>query len=606
MSDDLKKRRAKLTAYSDIPEEREESSGDSSMTNLVEIDFVVPDDLPDPVRIVPPPGDPMRVARQFVAEHYADERGARLVHHRGGFYAWAGTHWPEGEDRRVRSDVYRWLETAFYWKPVKDKPPELVPFEPTKMKVANVTEALQAVVHIDGRTDAPTWLDHDEHVTATEIVAMENGLLHLPTRTLLEHTPALFNEHALPFEFNPEARPPERWLRFLHELWEDDDESIATVQELFGYSLSGDTSLQKIFCLVGPKRAGKGTIARVLQGLHGAHNVAGPTLSSLTHNFGLAPLIAKPLAVISDARLGTRSDSSIAVERLLSISGEDTLTVDVKYRAAWTGRLPTRILVLTNELPELRDSSGALASRFVLLVLTRSFYGHENPKLTEELLAGASGILNWSLEGLDRLRERGHFLQPKTSHEALRNLEDLASPIGAFVRDRCTVAPDAEVAKDALWAAWKEWCDFEGKARPGTRAVLIRDLRAAVPGIKLRRPRIDGERVYTIVGLTVNQTPDTPDQEDREQDESTESLPPNARRSGVSGVPSTVGVTNSDGDPSTRSGVSGVASTVGVGNPDGNGPLREQDAGRFADEQAELFSGRLEDIRRAAEEGRLQ
>jgi hypothetical protein len=37
-----------------------------------------------------------------------------------------------------------------------------------------------------------------------------------------------------------------------------------------------------------------------------------------------------------------------------------------------------------------------------------------------------------------------------------------------------------------------------------------------------------------------------------------------------------------------------------------NGSLREQDAGRFADEQSELFGGRLEDLRRAAEEGRLR
>jgi putative DNA primase/helicase len=73
----------------------------------------------------------------------------------------------------------------------------------------------------------------------------------------------------------------------------------------------------------------------------------------------------------------------------LSISGEDSLTVDRKYKEPWTGRLPTRFLVMTNELPRLSHASGALASRFILLVLTRSFYGHEHPKLTAELLAEA-------------------------------------------------------------------------------------------------------------------------------------------------------------------------------------------------------------------------
>ena len=79
-----------------------------------------------------------------------------------------------------------------------------------------------------------------------------------------------------------------------------------------------------MFLFVGPKRAGKGTIGRVLTGLLGAHNVAAPTLAGLSTNFGLSPLIGKPLGLVSDARLSGRPDSNIVVERLLSVSGEDS------------------------------------------------------------------------------------------------------------------------------------------------------------------------------------------------------------------------------------------------------------------------------------------
>jgi putative DNA primase/helicase len=286
---------------------------------------------------------------------------------------------------------------------------------------------------------------------------------------------------------------PARWERFLRELWGDDDESIETLAEMFGYVLSGDTRQQKMFLAVGPKRSGKGTIGRVLTGLLGPHNTAAPTLSGLTTNFGLSPLVGKPLAIISDARLGTRVDSMVAVERLLSISGEDTLTIDRKYRDPWTGRLPTRFLILTNEIPKFTDSSGALASRFVLLVLDRSFYGHEDPTLTETLLADAPGIFNWALEGLDRLLDRGYFAQPESAREALRHLEDLSSPVGAFVRDICVVGPAYEVDKNDLFDHWKMWCEDEGRSRAGTKAVFVRDLRAAVPGLVPVRPR-DGDR----------------------------------------------------------------------------------------------------------------
>src|SRR5262249_41911205 len=73
---------------------------------------------------------------------------------------------------------------------------------------------------------------------------------------------------------------------------------------------------QKMFLLVGPKRGGKGTIARVLIQMIGRHNVAGPTLASLGANFGLQDLIGKPVAIISDARIGSRADASLIAERL--------------------------------------------------------------------------------------------------------------------------------------------------------------------------------------------------------------------------------------------------------------------------------------------------
>jgi putative DNA primase/helicase len=62
--------------------------------------------------------------------------------------------------------------------------------------------------------------------------------------------------------------------------------------------------------LIGPKRSGKGTIARMLAALVGRGHVVGPTLASLGTNFGLSPLLGRPLAVVSDARLSGNSPTS--------------------------------------------------------------------------------------------------------------------------------------------------------------------------------------------------------------------------------------------------------------------------------------------------------
>jgi putative DNA primase/helicase len=457
-------------------------------------------------RIVPAPSDPMAVARMFITEHYTHADGTSLIrHHRGDPYCWSGTAWPEAEERRIRSDLYCWLESAFYDNP-KSKSPVPEPFEPNRYKIANLVQALQAITHLDKDVTAPAWLEEGGARPAPGVVALANGILDLETRELVPHTPAFFTQHSLPFDYDPAAPVPPRWDRFLHELWGDDGEAIATLAEIMGYVLGGATNQQKLFMLVGPKRSGKGTIARVGTGLLGAHNVAAPTLSGLTQNFGLSPLIGKPLATISDARLGSRVDSMVAVERLLSISGEDTLTIDRKYRDPWTGQLPTRFLIMTNELPRFTDSSGALASRFVILTLSKSFYGREDPTLTDELLVGSSGIFNWCLAGLDRLVERGYFVQPASSTEALRHLEDMSSPVSAFLRDECEVGPTHEASKDALFDAWKAWCETEGRASAGTKAVFFRDLRAAVPGIKEKRAREGEERWHVMQGIGLSGT----------------------------------------------------------------------------------------------------
>lgn len=254
-------------------------------------------------------------------------------------------------------------------------------------------------------------------------------MLHLPPRELLAHTPEFFTLNALPFGYDPTAPEPVEWIKFLKQLWPDDQSAIDTLQEMFGLLLTGDTQHQKAFLLVGPPRSGRGTIARILQQLLGLANCCSPTLNSFGTDFGLWPLIGKRLAVIPDARIGSKTDQSVVVERILSITGEDTLTIDRKNQAHWTGKLEARLVMLTNELPRLLDASGALASRFIILMFTKSFYGKEDHGLTDRLTGELPGILNWSIAGWDRLQERGRFVSPKSSDEATTDLENLGSPI---------------------------------------------------------------------------------------------------------------------------------------------------------------------------------
>ncbi len=237
--------------------------------------------------------------------------------------------------------------------------------------------------------------------------------------------------------------------------------------------------------LIGPKRSGKGTIARIARRLLGERNVCGPTLASMAEPFGMQVLIGKSLAIIADARISGRVDTGVITERVLSISGEDALSIPRKYAPDWTGKLTTRFWLISNELPRLDDASGALASRFLVLQLRRSFYGQEDHDLEARLVPELPGILNWALEGYDRLTARGRFAPPATAADLIQEFEDLGSPISAFVRDRCDVGPELEVMQDRIFDGWKSWCGENGREHPGTPQMLAKNLRAAVPGLRM-------------------------------------------------------------------------------------------------------------------------
>lgn len=345
--------------------------------------------------------DPLTTARLFVAAKYRHRDGRTLAFNGEAFYAWDGTAYVATATAALRAELYGWLAAHQREKPLPAGGVAVEPFKPTKRDVDEVLDALKAVAHTAAAP--PAWLAGvDERPDPRQLVVARNGVWDASgdvPRPLFAPTPILFTLNALDYDVAPSAPRPAAWLEFLDLLFPDDPESIDTPGEWFGYSLTADTAQQKILALVGPTRSGKGTIARVLSRMLGMSNICAPTLSGIATNFGLWSLIGKLLAIISDARLSGRTDQAVITERLLSVSGEDSLTIDRKNLVPLTLKLPTRIMVCTNELPRLSDSSGALANRFLILVLRESFLGREETGLTERLCAELPGILCWALAG---------------------------------------------------------------------------------------------------------------------------------------------------------------------------------------------------------------
>lgn len=443
----------------------------------------------------------MNHARTFLDNFYSSEEGYSLVHYADDFYIYVGTHYEVIEEMTIRSKVYSFLDKC----KKAGKQGALMPFNPNPASVSGTIDAIKSIVHLANHpnTKPPIWLDDYAKTkpAASKLISVQNGIFHLEDSILLPHSLGFFTQNSLPFAYDQRALCP-TWGAFLQSVWPDDQESIDTLQEMFGYILSGDTRQQKFFNIIGPRRSGKGTINKVLVSLLGQHNTVAPELGELCDTFGLQPWLGKLLASFTDARAPERNRSAV-VSQLLRIVGGDTITVNRKNKEAWNGYLPTRLVIYSNEVLQLTENSNALTGRMIVLKMTRSFFNKEDTELAYKLEQELGGIFNWAMEGLKRRIGRGgHFKQPTSGKEYLDLMSEIGNPLLVFAETALQFDPEAMTSKEEVFACYKHWALKKSMA-PGTEQAFKRRFLAATQEqfVKSEETRINGERVSVYQGV---------------------------------------------------------------------------------------------------------
>lgn len=436
---------------------------------------------------------PYEVARRFLLDRYSLSGVATLRWWCGEWRKWTGTHYTEMEGDALRAELYQFLAQANGGK-----------FDPAQKHVNAVVDAVKAWVLLGADVEVGAWLGDGAAPWGNEpIVSCKNGVLRLSDGALWPHDPQLFALNVIDTEYRAEAPAP-RWTQFLDELWGNDYDIRNALQEFFGLVLTDETKFQKGFILVGPARSGKGTIARVLMHLLGRNNFCGPSLGQLAQQFGMQGLIGKKLAVVPDARLDARANRSVITEKLLSIIGEDVQDINRKNKSFWSGILRLRVMILSNELPDFKDDTGVIATRFVILQTRVSFLGREDTELEAKLCGELSGILNWALAGWQRLSERRKFNAPGNG-ELNEELSSIASSVKAFVAECCELGDGHTVPIETAYNHYHSWCEGNGAQSWADRLPINQfsgKIRSAFPGqIETIRPRSGGTRKRMFAGL---------------------------------------------------------------------------------------------------------
>jgi P4 family phage/plasmid primase-like protien len=443
--------------------------------------------------------EPVQFVRAYVDAHLRDAEGRLLLRHHPTeevFRLWSPdvVHYVD----LVDGDIDRWLARDLVGSFEVGPDGQVTPIRLTTRLVTEFRKRLAAECYV-GR-DAVNSTDRMLSVAGG--IQFANGWLDVASRALTPTTPERDVRWSVAVDWDRQNHGTPSWFAFLDSVgFTKSSEERLLLREWMGYLLSGSTEQQKLLCLFGPTRCGKGTILRVCEAMFGTGADA-TQIDTLTESFGLANFVGKSLITIGDARFGYKENSGDKrfIERILSITGGDTISVNRKHKDAVRERITGRLMVATNEIPHVLDNTTALNGRVLFLPFTKSFLDNEDRKLEDKLRAELPGIVHWALGGLDSLEERGYFLSTEKGREVSAEMLRNSAPVREFIEECCEFDDAGWVALQDLYDAYRAWAS-RTNAHPLTRVWLGRDVASAYPETSPKVRKVQGHVIRGRQGI---------------------------------------------------------------------------------------------------------
>ena len=334
---------------------------------------------------------------------------------------------------------------------VEAKPEGIRPTSGMRSSVGKLAQAKMFVPH-------QLW-DANE-----DVLVCRNGTLEISSSILREHRPEDYALGAVPYDFNPDAHAPV----FYDFLMSTIPVAAPFLQEFAGYSLTVDTRLELAVWLYGPPGSGKSTLIEALWAALGPRAGVLGLADIQRSQFALADLPGKTLVVATEqpAEYIKSTDVLNAI-----ISGEK-IRVEQKYKPAYVVIPRAKILWAMNDLPRIKDANSGLFRR-VKVVPFPKLDVKPDPAVKKQIKGEGPGILVWALEGLRRLRERGHFEIPEIVREATDEFRISSDVPRMFVEEAC-ITSDADSCEEqakVLYDWYRNWCLDNGHKPMSSTAI---------------------------------------------------------------------------------------------------------------------------------------
>jgi len=327
-----------------------------------------------------------------------------------------------------------------------------------------------------------------------------NGVINLDTYELMPHSPEYRILSKSPAVYDPDADCP-KFREFMDQSL--DKRYHDFIGEFIGYVFWPQYHIHKASMFLGPQRAGKGTMMRVIEALVGKDSCAHVSLQDLLeHRFMRARLFGKKLNSYGDLPATALRDAGI----FKNVTGEDTIDAENKYEHPFSFNNTAKLLFSANSLPKLVNPDQAFYGRWVIVPFENSCYGNEDSKLTEKLTTPEelSGVLNLGLEGLKRLKMNGWKFT--YADDAASIYRKQSNPLFGFLEDRCEASSESYIVKADFVAAYNEYANENGfPPAPSKKAIGSQMEDQTIIPVDTYYPAVNGRQAEAWRGIKLRE-----------------------------------------------------------------------------------------------------
>lgn len=326
--------------------------------------------------------------------------------------------------------------------------------------------------------------------TVKSSINVKNGTVFIDTESnieLKEHNREdyFFSVTNYPYDKNATCQ---RFYSFLSEVL-DTEEKQNVLQEFTGYTLTKNLKIEKILTLLGDGANGKSVFIETVGHVLGENNVSNVSINSLCTNLNSRPLISNKLVNFS-----SEMPKVVEADTIKILASGEPLDAKLLYKDVFTISNYAKIICNANILPKNVEQSEGFFRRF-LIVDFNTFIKEENRdyNLIDKLKNEAPGILNWILEGTQRVIKQKKLSRCESCERATVKYKEDSDSVKQFLEDFNLTKGEMAIPRTEVRKLYSIYCTENGFHSVSATELETRMMKM---GFKTGKTRESGRVIY--------------------------------------------------------------------------------------------------------------